>query len=291
MTGRVADSVAVVTGGARGIGEATARRLAEEGADVAVVDVLGERAETVADEIAADTGRETLAVECDVGEERAVEAMAETVAERFGSVDILVNNAGIRVDPTPVTEAGEDSWDRILAVNQKGVAVCAKYLIPLMTGEGVDESGDGERDGRGGGAGAGVEGTGSVVNVASMGSEVARPEWAQYDSTKGAIVAMTKDMACDHAPDGVRVNAVSPGYVVTEYHLPDDPERAREYRGEQTTPSADGPGILKRAAEPREVADAVLFLASEAASFVTGTNLRVDGGVSAVGTGFDWDPA
>jgi len=275
-TGRVADSVAVVTGGARGIGEATARRLAEEGADVAVVDVLGERVETVADDIAADTGRETLAAECDVGDERAVEAMAERVAERFGGVDVLVNNAGIRVDPKPVTEADEDSWDRILAVNQKGVAFCAKHLIPLMT-DGEDEEG-------------GTEGNGSVVNVASMGAEVGRPEWAQYDSTKGAIVAMTKDMACDHAPDGIRVNAVSPGYVVTEYHLPDDPEEAEAYREAQKTPSADGPGVLKRAADPREIADAVLFLASEEASFVTGTNLRVDGGVSAVGTGFEWDP-
>ncbi|WP_135366225.1 SDR family NAD(P)-dependent oxidoreductase [Halosimplex halophilum] len=280
MTGRVADSVAVVTGGARGIGEATARRLAEEGADVAVVDVLGDRAEAVADDIAAETGRETLAVECDVGDERAVEEMAERVAERFGGVDVLVNNAGIRVDPKPVTEADEESWDRILAINQKGVAFCAKHLIPLMTGT------EGDREPTGG-----REGNGSVVNVASMGAEVGRPEWAQYDSTKGAIVAMTKDMACDHAPDGVRVNAVSPGYVVTEYHLPDDPEEAREYRDEQTTPSADGPGVLKRAAEPREIADAVVFLASDEASFVTGTNLRVDGGVSAVGTGFDWDPA
>ncbi|WP_123538041.1 SDR family NAD(P)-dependent oxidoreductase [Halosimplex salinum] len=274
MTDRLADSVAVVTGGARGIGEATCRRLADDGADVVVVDVLGERAESVAGDIATETDSETLAVETDVGDEAAVEAMAERVESRFGGVDVLVNNAGIRVDPRPVTEADEDSWDRIVDVNQKGVAFCAKHLIPLM----VDgETGDGDRNG-------------SVVNVASMGAEVGRPDWAQYDSTKGAIVAMTKDMACDHAPDGIRVNAVSPGYVVTEYHLPDDPETAREYREEQTTPSADGPGILKRAAEPREIADAVAFLASAEASFVTGTNMRVDGGVSAVGTGLDWDP-
>ncbi|WP_415379934.1 SDR family NAD(P)-dependent oxidoreductase [Halosimplex sp. TS25] len=270
MTDRLADRVAVVTGGARGIGEATCRRLAQDGADVVVVDVLGDEAESVADEIATETGGETFAVETDVGDEAAVERMADRVADEFGQVDVLVNNAGVRVEPRPVTEAGEDSWDRIVDVNQKGVAVCAKHLIPLMAD------------------GSGREG-GSVVNVASMGAEVGRPDWAQYDSTKGAVVAMTKDMACDHASEGIRVNAVSPGWVITDYHLPDDEREADAFLAEKTAPHAEGPGILKRAGEPREVAGAIAFLASDEASFVTGTTLRVDGGVSAVGTGLEWD--
>jgi len=266
MADRLADKIAVVTGGGRGIGEATCRRFAEEGADVVVADVLADEAEAVAADLEAEFDAGSIAVETDVSDERAVEAMTERVASQFGSVDVLVNNAGIRVEPRPVTETDEESWDRILDVNLKGAAFCAKHLIPLM--------GNG----------------GSVVNVASNGAEVARPDWAQYDSTKGAMVSMTKDMACDHAPNGVRVNAVSPGWVITEYHLPDDPEEAREFYEHQTTPHPDGPGILKRAAEPRECADAILFLASEEASFVTGTNLQVDGGVSAVGKGLDWEP-
>ncbi len=191
--------------------------------------------------------------------------MADAVDSAFGRVDILVNNAAIRVDPKPVTEADEDSWDRILAVNQKGVAFCSKHLLPLMD------------DG------------GAVVNIASVGAGLARPDWAQYDSTKGAIVAITKDMACDHASDGIRVNAVSPGWVVTDYHLPDDAEEAEAMLEEETTPNPDGPGILKRAAEPREIADAILFLASDEASFITGENLLVDGGATAVGTGLEWE--
>jgi len=266
MSERLADAVAVVTGGGRGIGAATCRRFAEEGADVVVADVLSEAAKSVAADLEDEFGSDALAVETDVSDEDAVADLADRVESRFGRVDVLVNNAGIRVDPRPVTEADEESWDRILDVNLKGMAVCAKHLIPLM--------GDG----------------GSVVNVASNGAEVARPDWAQYDSTKGAIVSMTQDMACDHAPDSVRVNAVSPGWVITEYHLPDDPEEAREFYEEKTAPHPDGPGILKRAAEPAECADAILFLASEEASFITGSNLRVDGGVSAVGKGLEWEP-
>lgn len=265
MGDRLAETVAVVTGGARGIGEATCRRFAAAGADLAIVDRDGDAATAVARSIESDTGVRAIGIEADVGDEPAVEAMAEAVDSAFGHVDVLVNNAAIRVEPRPVTEADEESWDRIVAVNQTGVAVCAKHIVPLMA------------DG------------GSIVNVASNGASVARPNWSQYDATKGAVVSMTKDMACDHAGEGIRVNAVSPGWVITDFHLPEDETTAREFFAEKTVPHPEGPGILKRAAEPREVADAILFLASEAASFVTGTNLAVDGGVSAVGNGLDWD--
>ncbi|MFC4986447.1 SDR family NAD(P)-dependent oxidoreductase [Saliphagus infecundisoli] len=263
MTERLEDAVAVVIGGGAGIGETTCLRLAEAGADVVAVDWNGDAAEATAEAVEERTGREALARETDVGDEESVERMADELEERFSAVDVLVNNAGIRVDPKPVTEAGEESWDRILDANLKGYAFCVKHLAGLM-----------------------AEGS-AIVNVASVGAWVGRPEWAQYDATKGAIVSMTRDMACDFAPEGIRVNAVSPGWVITDYHLPED--GAEEFFAEKTAPHPDGSGILKRAGEPREIADAVSFLASDEASFITGTNLAVDGGTAAVGKGMEWD--
>lgn len=264
MCERLAESVAVVTGGGNGIGAATCVRLAEAGASVIAVDWAGEEAVATASKVEARTGREAIGIEVDVSDEEQVAAMAERVSNQFGNVDILVNNAAVRAEPGPLTSADETSWDHILAVNLKGVAFCAKHVIPLM------------------------EAGGSIVNVASNGASVARPDWAQYDATKGALVSMTQDMACDHAADGIRVNAVSPGWVITEYHLPDDEEEARRFFVEKTAPHADGPGVLKRAATPREIAVAILFLASEESSFVTATDLPVDGGVGAVGKGLAW---
>jgi len=185
--------------------------------------------------------------------------MAERVEAEFGSVDVLVNNAGIRVEPKPVTEADEESWDQILDVNLKGIAFCSKHVIPLM------------------------DGGGSIVNMGSEGAIVGRPNWSQYDATKGGIVSMTRDMACDHAEDGIRVNAVSPGWIITDYHVGDrEGEEAEEFVEEHTTSHEGGPGILNRAGLPREVADPILFLASERASFITGVNFVVDGGSTVV---------
>ncbi|GAA0237665.1 SDR family oxidoreductase [Halobacterium noricense] len=229
-----------------------------------MVDRHSESAEATTADIRAQTGRDAIAVTADIGDEEQVAAMAKTVDGQLGSVDVLVNNAAVRAVPQPVTDADEASWDRILAVNVKGVGFCSKHLIPLM------------REG------------GSIINVASNGAAVGRPNWSQYDATKGALLSMTRDMACDHAANGIRVNAVSPGWVITEYHLPDDDEKAHRFFSEKTTPHTDGPGILKRAGTPREIADAILFLASEESSFVTGTNLPVDGGVAAVGKGLAW---
>ncbi len=257
MSARLAGKTAVVTGGGKGIGEATCHRFAEEGADVVTIDWDGPAARETIEALADSHDGTFFDVETDVSDEAAVETMAAEVAASFESVDVLVNNAGIRVDPKPVTEADEESWDRILGVNLKGTAFCSKHLIPQMT------------DG------------GAVVNVASVGAGWARSAWSQYDATKGGIVSMTRDMACDHAGDGIRVNAVSPGRVVTDYHIGDrPPEEAATYVEEQTTRGAHPNSILQRAARPRELADAILFLASDESSFVTGVNIPVDGGKS-----------
>ena len=267
MSERLAGEVAVVTGGGAGIGEAACVRFAEEGAHVVAVDWDGDAAQETVDTIEAAGGPRGLAVETDVSDETAVEAMAEAVADEFGRVDVLVNNAGIRVDPKPVTEADEASWDEILGVNLKGYAFCAKHLIPLLA-DGAEDAG---RDG------------GSIVNVASIGATWARPGWSQYDSTKGAIVSLTQDMACDHAEQGIRVIAVSPGWVITDYHVGDRTgDEAERFVEEKTTRGGHDGNILERAARPDELADALLFLASAESSFMTGVNVPVDGGASVV---------
>ncbi|MFC7212604.1 SDR family NAD(P)-dependent oxidoreductase [Saliphagus sp. GCM10025334] len=254
---RLQDSAAVVTGAARGIGESIALRLAEEGADVVPVDVL-DGVHGTADEINEMDEASARAVQADISDETEVEAMADIVTEEYGQVDILVNNAGIR-KYGPITEASEESWDDIIGVNLKGYAFCSKHLIPLMA----------ETDG------------GSIVNVSSIHAEVGRPGMAQYDATKGAIVALTRAMAADHGDQDIRVNAMLPGPVMTDFHVEErgmDPAKKEPYEG--------GPGIMERWADPSEISDGVLFLASDASSFMTGRELLVDGGL-----GFEFDIA
>lgn len=262
--------VAVVTGaGARsdralGIGEATAIRFAEAGATVVVVDVDAEMAERTERLIEADGG-EAVAVETDLTDSDDVAALADAVEERFGRLDALVNNAGIRIEGGPVTDVDIEAIERIVDVNLTGVVRACKHLVPLMA----------------------ETGGGAVVNVSSANAEVGRSGWGPYDATKAGLLALTRDMAADHAADGIRVNAISPGWTITDYHLPGDDEEAEELVEEWSSRRPGGPGVLKRNAMPEEQAEAALFLASERASYVTGTNLHVDGGIDAVGQGHD----
>lgn len=261
MGNKFQNDIAVVTGGGSGIGAATCRRFADEGANVVAVDWDGKSAEETAAEIEADGGPQTLAIQADISDETAVESMADKVADRFGSVDVLVNNASIRVEPRPVTETDEESWDSILGVNIKGTASCSKHIIPLI------DNGSG----------------GAIVNVSSVGAGKARGDWAQYDSTKGAIISMTHDMACDHADQGIRVNAISPGWIITDYHVGDRTgDEAEQFVEEKTTRGGYDDNILKRAAKPSELAATICFLASEEAAFLTGVNVPADGGASVI---------
>ena len=250
---RLSGKVAAVTGGASGIGEATVRRFVAEGAKVAFADRDVERGKRIASEI----GASALFVEAHVEREAEAAAFVRHAAHGFGRLDILVNNAGIRKYHT-VVDASAESWDEILGVNLKGYAFCAKAAIPLMR--------------QGGG--------GNIVNVASVRSVTSVGKTTQYDTTKAAIAGLTRGMAVDHAPDGIRVNAVCPGPIFTPFHERRTRELGRTL--EQYREDAAKSTILKRPGTPEEVAACILFLASDDASFVTGTLLFVDGGLTAM---------
>ncbi len=256
--GRLDGKVAAVTGGASGIGKATVRLFVEEGARVAFADREGARGSDIAKQIRA-SGAEVLFVKAHM--EREAEAMAfiRRTVEHFGQLDILVNNAAIRLYQS-VTEASEESWDTIWGVNVKGYAFCAKAAIPVLR----------------------RTGNGSIVNIASNSAVIASHNAVQYDTTKAAVTGLTRAMARDHADDGIRVNALCPGPTLTPFHE----QRAaaagtalKEFREEFGRST-----MLKRAATPREIAACVLFLASDDASYVTGTCLFADGGETSMGS-------
>jgi 2-hydroxycyclohexanecarboxyl-CoA dehydrogenase len=254
--GRLDGKIAAVTGGASGIGEATVRRFVAEGAKVAFCDRDGERGQRVAAELEA-SGATVAFTQADVGTEAACLAFVNGAADKFGRLNILVNNAGIR-KYEKIDEASAASWNEILNVNLMSYAFCAKAAIPLM-----------RRD-KGG----------AIVNVASVRSVVAGGGNLQYDTTKAAIAGLTRALAADHSPEGIRVNAVGPGPIFTPFH-----QRRIEAAGQsvaQYDASAAKGTMLKRPGRAEEVAAAILFLASDDASYVTGALLFVDGGMTAM---------
>ena len=255
--GRLDGKVAAVTGGASGIGEATVRRFVEEGARVAFADRDRPRGASIAARIEA-AGGEALFVEARMDREAEAAAFIRRAVDHFGQLDILVNNAAIRLYNS-VTEASEESWDAIWAVNVKGYAFCAKAAIPFLR----------------------HSGKGSIVNIASNSAVIASRNAVQYDTTKAAVTGLTRAMALDHAEEGIRVNALCPGPTFTPFHqrraaAAGQTESFKEEFGRST--------MLRRAARPEEIAACVLFLASDDASFVTGTCLFADGGETSMGS-------
>jgi NAD(P)-dependent dehydrogenase (short-subunit alcohol dehydrogenase family) len=253
---RLDGKVAAVTGGASGIGEATVRRFVAEGASVAFCDRDGERGHRVAAELQV-TGAKVAFTQADVGTEDACLAFVNGAAKQFGGLDILVNNAGIR-KYEKIDEASAASWNEILSVNLMSYVFCAKAAVPLMRRAKA----------------------GAIVNVASIRSVVAGGGNLQYDTTKAAIAGLTRALAADHSSEGIRVNAVGPGPIFTPFH-----ERRIAAAGEtveQYNAQAARGTMLKRPGRPEEVAAAILFLASDDASYVTGALLFVDGGMTAL---------
>ena len=246
--------VALVTGAAVGIGAGIAERFVEAGASVAIFDINGEAARERADQLRAKG--QVLAIQGDVAsEESARDAVERTVAQ-FGALDVLVNNAGIEV-AGPISLMKSEAWDRQLAVNLKGAFLFSKYAIARMVGRG-----------------------GAIINISSVRAFVSYPGGIAYDASKAALVGFTRALALDHGQDKIRVNAVCPGYIdtpMTEEWLKSVPNR------EETMRQVLAVHPLGRIGTPRDIAEAAVFLASDAASFITGTTLVVDGGMSAAG--------
>jgi NAD(P)-dependent dehydrogenase (short-subunit alcohol dehydrogenase family) len=245
---RLQDKVAVVTGAASGIGLATARRFAEEGARVIAVDLITDAIETLAKELDGD------AITCDVTDEAAVEAMFDQVVRVHGSVDVAFNNAGIAPpEDDSILTTGLEVWERVQRVNLTSVYLCCKHVLPHM-----------RRQGRG-----------SIINTASFVAVMgAATSQVSYSASKGGVLSMTRELGVQFAREGIRVNALCPGPVNTpllQELFASDPERAQ--RRLVHVP-------MGRFAEASEIAAAVAFLASDDASFITASQFLVDGGIS-----------
>ncbi|MFP5336734.1 MAG: SDR family NAD(P)-dependent oxidoreductase [Actinomycetes bacterium] len=244
--GTLAGRVAVVTGGGRNVGEAIAHRFAREGARVAVVDLDADRARRTVDLITAELPDAAAAFVCDVSDSASVQEMADAVADTFGGVDILVNNVAITDRGATVLDLDEDEWDRVLRVTLTSVFLCTKYV-----GRKIVETGRG----------------GSVINIGSTSGYRARPNATAYPAAKAAVINLTRSFAAQLAPYGIRANSVTPNKVGSPVGQDVEPEDRRRRN------------LVGRGAQPLDIANAVLFLASDQSGFIDATDLLVDGGV------------
>jgi NAD(P)-dependent dehydrogenase (short-subunit alcohol dehydrogenase family) len=254
---RFKDKVVLITGAAGGIGRETAAAFAAEGARLSLVDLEGEPLERVRQELGLAAER-CLLLTADVTDEAQVEAYVRQTREKWGRIDVFFNNAGVEGGVAILSEYPSEALDRVINVNFKGAFYGLKHVLRVMK----------------------EQGSGVVVNVSSIAGLKGLPFTSAYNATKAAVISLTKTAAVEFAPFGIRVNAVCPALVNTRMmrsleagFSPEDPEAARRQLAEKVP--------LGRYSEPREVAAAVLFLASEESSFITGTALEVVGGMTA----------
>ena len=250
MAGRLQDKVALITGAGSGIGRATAERFAEEGAKVVAADLKAETAQATADAI----GGDAFGVGIDVTDRASIAAVIEETVGRFGGLDVIVCNAGVTIVGS-VMDLSEEQWDKELDTNLKSVFLCAKEAWPHL-------------EARGGG---------SILSTASMAGQWAIPADAAYCASKAGLIMLTKCMALDGAKANIRANCVCPGFTNTPmidgyFDAQDDPEASRRF--------AIGLHPLGRMGEPVDHANAFVYLASDEASWVTGLELNVDGGIT-----------
>ena len=249
---RLQDKVAIVTGAAGGIGRASVHRFVEEGARVVAADIQAQGVEETARKIDADFPDAVIARTVDVSKADQVENLVADAVSHFGGLDILFSNAAIMLDGS-VVDLPEADWDALFAVNVKGAFLCGKYGIPAMR----------------------EKGGGFFIITASANSFFAESDIAGYCATKGAVMQLTRAMAIDHGPEGVRVNCICPGWIETPMSLPflEENPAGRKFAG-RIAP-------LGRIGHPDDVADVALFLASDESRFVTASAYNVDGGWTA----------
>jgi len=252
MASNLKGKVALVTGGGSGIGRATAMAFAREGAKVAVADYVPEGGERTAKEITA-AGGEAIFIHADVSVGRQIEAMVSKIVQTWGRLDCAHNNAGIEGRMANTAECTEENFDRVIAINLKGVWLCMKHEIPQML----------------------KQGGGAIVNTASVAGLVGFRGLVAYNASKGGVVMMTKTAALEYALQGFRVNAVCPGVIRTPMVARMLDASTLETYTEKDLEAAEPVG---RMGKPEEIAAAVIWLCSEASSFVTGLPMAVDGG-------------
>lgn len=244
---RLEGKVAIVSGAGGGIGSAICRRFAQEGAAVVCVDINAETADATASGLT-DSGGRAFVLAADVAEEATAEAAVQAAREEFGGLDILVNNAVYDIPLAPLTEISLDDWRRTMDVNLNSAFLMSKHAIPAMV----------------------KRGGGSIIHIASQLGRTARPGRPWYCAQKAALIGLARAMALDHAEQNIRVNSLSPGPVATGRYLANFPSSAEAQATSNT--------LLDRLGEPDEIAAGAAFLASDDASFMTGSDMLIDGG-------------
>ncbi len=251
---RLKDKTVIVTGAGTGIGQAIATLFASEGAKIMIAEIDEESGNRTASRIAG-AGGQAISRQTDIADESSVQAMVGAAIDAYGPIEVLVNNAAAFVFGK-IEDVTDDDWHRVLGVNVMGTSRCVRNVLPSMKSNGG----------------------GAIVNIASISSYIAQPEFIPYNSSKGAISQLTRCLAMDLASDNIRVNAVCPGSIktqATDQHIASlglDPEKAYVEFGQDS--------LMKRMGEPVEIANGALFLASDEASFVTGAHLVIDGGAT-----------
>jgi len=253
---RLKDKVIIITGAALGIGKATAQLFASEGAKVAVTDIMDKEGTDLVKQIILEGGIAEF-WHLDVSNEFSVKEVMNNIVKKWGKINVLVNNAGISGINVPTHEVTEREWDKVMAINVKGVFFCTKHAIPFMK----------------------KNRKGSIINISSIYGIVGAPDVPPYHASKGAVREMSKTDALIYAPDGIRVNSVHPGFIWTPM--------VKNYIKESNTTLEEGRKNLEslhpigRIGEPLDIAFGILYLASDESSFVTGIELLIDGGYTA----------